>query len=169
MKSWVRAFTTRVPRYTYYDLVAEQPKHLPATTGIISNSDLQTKQEALPQPIEPSDHELLLRLGVTYGVLVPDRTVPPASDALVAPIGKSPPLVCPLHTLLSLPRTPSVYDMYEEALTDYREAKQAIKQRMSSLGVPIPPVVADAESTVPKDMNPGLKAFLELEKRLKQS
>ncbi|KAI8365914.1 oxidoreductase-like protein [Radiomyces spectabilis] len=63
-----------------------------------------------------------------------------------------------------------VWDLYQEDMEDYHEKKKALRKRFQDAGEPIPAILQSRKSVkedVEEDMDPGMKAFLEMERKLK--
>ncbi|KAI8575095.1 hypothetical protein K450DRAFT_263335 [Umbelopsis ramanniana AG] len=60
-----------------------------------------------------------------------------------------------------------VWDIYQEEMEDYREEKNALRKRLIAAKVMVPPeLLPKHERDATDDLDPGMKAFLALEKKL---
>jgi hypothetical protein len=62
-----------------------------------------------------------------------------------------------------------VWDVYQEDIEEYRVKKKDLRERLMAANVIVPPELQpkftkDGDAT--DDLDPGMKAFLEMEKRL---
>lgn len=63
----------------------------------------------------------------------------------------------------------SVWDIYQEDMEYYKEKKKALRQKLIEANEIIPPELQpkfNAGGDATDDLDPGMKAFLEMEKKL---
>ncbi|CAG8547319.1 584_t:CDS:2 [Paraglomus occultum] len=61
----------------------------------------------------------------------------------------------------------SVLDIYQEEVEEWKAKINDIRDRLLREGKPLPPILAKQQSDMPQDdVDPGLKALMELEKKL---
>lgn len=63
----------------------------------------------------------------------------------------------------------SVWDVYQEDIEEYRVKKKDLRERLMAANVIVPPELMPKftkEGDATDDLDPGMKAFLEMEKRL---
>ncbi|RIB08924.1 hypothetical protein C2G38_2210305 [Gigaspora rosea] len=60
----------------------------------------------------------------------------------------------------------SVLDIYQDDLKEWKEKTDRIRKRLSKEGKPLPPILMQSNDSTEDDIDPGIKAFLELEKKL---
>ncbi|CAG8487989.1 19775_t:CDS:2 [Cetraspora pellucida] len=61
----------------------------------------------------------------------------------------------------------SVLDIYQDDLNEWKEKTNRIRERLLQEGKPLPPILLQSnDNTKEDDIDPGMKAFLELEKKL---
>lgn len=76
------------------------------------------------------------------------------------------------HFLLQLTQSfviHSVWDLYQEDMEEYREKKQSLRNRLIAAKAVVPPELLpkhDKGGDATDDFDPGMKAFLEMEKKL---
>ncbi|CAG8601770.1 1523_t:CDS:2, partial [Dentiscutata heterogama] len=58
-----------------------------------------------------------------------------------------------------------VLDIYQDDLKEWKEKTDRIRKRLLNEGEPLPPILNDSAKEA-DDIDPGIKAFLELEKKL---
>ncbi|CAG8618303.1 12298_t:CDS:2 [Acaulospora colombiana] len=60
----------------------------------------------------------------------------------------------------------SVFDVYQEDIQEWNKKVNAIRERLLRMNKPLPPILEQGNKPDGDEMDPGMKAFLELEKKL---
>lgn len=74
-------------------------------------------------------------------------------------------LFCFVESAAKFPFFHSVWDMYQEDMDEYAARKKEIKKQFVDAGEPLPKEL-DSSKDVVEEMDPTMKAFLEMEKKL---
>ncbi|OBZ85172.1 hypothetical protein A0J61_06772 [Choanephora cucurbitarum] len=61
-----------------------------------------------------------------------------------------------------------VWDLYQEDMEEYNEKKREIRDQFKEAGEPLPPELQKRQDDQAEEMDPTMKAFLEMEKKLKR-
>ncbi|CAG8438560.1 16249_t:CDS:2 [Acaulospora morrowiae] len=62
-----------------------------------------------------------------------------------------------------------VLDIYQEEMQEWNERVRSIRERLLKENKPLPAILEKADKSGGEEMDPGMKAFMELEKKLEKS
>ncbi|KAG0163992.1 hypothetical protein DFQ28_011098 [Apophysomyces sp. BC1034] len=145
--------TKRIPNYGgWWTLVVNQP------SGRQSQS--QDTKKPIPVPIFPV-------LQPSPQPVASQNTVMLLGEAIKLPEKPEAPDNCCMSGCVHC-----VWDLYQEEMEEYQAQKTALRQRFEKAGQPVPKQLVlrkSAAEQVQEEMDPGMRAFLAMEKQMKGS